>query len=144
MKNSLENAFSLREDYIKVSCHQDIVEDENEVAHPALIATIQLSSELVSKFPPVEAYTEGTDPWYIDNIDMNWVVASPENTEKYTFYKNFLELLTLIQNDYFKLSVLGVLTRFEIDGNAPVLRWGHSRWNESLWSNVEITQPEEE
>ena len=144
LKKSLENAFTLKKDYLRIKCNQNLVKDSEEVIHPALNIVVQLSTELNYKFPPLEAYTKGLDPWYIRNIDMEWVTASPENMEKYTFYKNFLELLTLFQNDYFKLNILGVLTVFEIDGNAPILRWGHSRWNESLWSNLEIEEKQQQ
>ena len=140
LRESLSKAFTLRNDYMIINCTQNLVEDEDEIIHPALILTVSLSSLLVNKFPPESAYLAGEEPWIIDNIDPAWILESQANEDKYNFYKDFLDLITLFQNGYFKLDILGVLTTFEISGNAPIFRWGHSRWNNSLWSNTTVTE----
>ena len=144
LKESMTKVFEVEKTYIGVDCKQNIVEDDENIEHPAVIIIVNLYAELEKRFPPIEAYLEGEDPWDIRNIDMSWVTDPdhPENLEKYMFYKSCLELLTLFQNGYFKLDILGVLTVFEISENAPVLRWGHSRWNEATWSNTQITEEE--
>lgn len=141
------------ENYLTVECKQSIVQDNNNLDHPAIEVTLVLgNSELLNYFPPYDntAYTnpDPEDPStdYIGDIrciNMDWVNESEENTTKYNNYKNLLELLILFDNSYFDLDILGVITKFDISDNARVLTWGEARWNQSLWSGTYVTAEEE-
>lgn len=140
LKKSFEELFNKRDDYISLRCSQDIVEVDSK-KYPRVLVEVELSNSLVSLFPPVTAYPVGHE-YDIRYIDMSWVNSSEDNFKLYSFYKDFLELITLLQNNYFKLDILGVISLFEIDTNAPILRWGDSRWNNSLWSDVSVQEEE--
>ena len=144
LRESLEQVFKQdteKGDYISVKGYQEIRKDDYNNDKPFILLNLDLSDELQGQFPLEEAY----DPdhlWDINYIDPDWISASEENTEKYNTYKDYLELLTLFENDYFKLNILGVLTKFEVTGNALVLRWNEGLWNEATWSNNYVQEEE--
>lgn len=149
LKESLIKIFNYdntnNESMLSITCSQDIVKDSQDVDHPHLILTIEIDLNLEDKFPPEEAYLVGGEypVWDYRDIDPAWLndPDHPENIEMYNYYIDFLNLLTLFQNNYFKLDILGVITEFEISGNARILKWNDSIWNQSLWSG---TRTEEE
>lgn len=149
LKDNLVRAFDLSTDGIAVisteddpGVYQSTITDTNDIEHPYINVSITISPLLVDKFPPLEAYQEGKQPWYIQNIDPAWIAESDENRTKYNTYKDYLELLTLFYNNYFDFNILGVITEYEISGNVPMMRWNRSRWNEAIWSN-DVVQEEE-
>lgn len=138
LEESLSKIFNPDEDYVSVSCSQSIANDSLGVHHQLLELIIQLDPVLAEKFPPESAYlTTSTYPvWDIRAINSVWVISSPENREKYDYYKNFLDFLTLFENNYFKLNILGTITKFEISENSRALIWNDSIWNQSTWGNT--------
>ena len=128
-----------------IDCYQSIVKDESQEQkeHQAITITVQLDGRLAEMFPPLEAYKEGEQPWYIDNINPDWVYESDVNEEKYNTYKNYLEILTLFQNNYFNINILGAITSFRILENTPILKWNESNWNQSSWSDLFVEEEDE-
>lgn len=153
LQESLTKVFNFdntnNESVLSISCSQDIIKDSQDVDHPHLTLTIEIDLSLENKFPPEEAYLqpEDYDPdeeaypvWDYRDIDPDWLSASEENQEKYDYYVDFLNLLTLFQNNYFKLDILGVITEFEISGNARILKWNDSIWNQTMWSGTRVEE----
>ena len=152
LKDSLSKVFTyssendVYKNAMSISCYQDIIQDSVDGDnHPHIMLRIILSQDLKKEgvFPPEEAYA----PHYEYNIDYildSWLndPDHPENITMYNFYKEFLDVLTLFENDYFKINILGVITEFEISGNSPILKWNESVWNEAQWSGDYIVEEE--
>ena len=150
LKESLSNVFkqdTTKGDYITIKGFQDIREDDYNNKHPFVILNLDLAQALQNALPPQTSGVDGAydDPnyiGYIEHIRPEWLSQSEGNQVLYNNLKDYLELLTLFENNYFKLNILGVLTIFEVTGNALILRWNKGLWNEAQWSDNYVQEEE--